>query len=186
MSDPQAPSERLTRLFPNLASSDWHRTSPEDDRYQCIALAACYTDKKWWPWDHTSFFWPPGFDRLQPPESVPVSYFTAMFGRHFGYCVCTSDKFEVGYQKIAIYTNADGVSHMARQHFFGRGWLSKIGDLVDIVHADLGDLEGSEYGTVAKIMRRSWWRALRKGCVFRSLSAAFRFWLLRRGNNESN
>jgi hypothetical protein len=47
-------------------------------------------------------------------------------------------------------------TQLARQHLFGKGWLSKLGDFEDIIHPKLSDIEGStdpyayEYGVVVK------------------------------------
>jgi len=77
---------------------------------------------------------------------------------------------------------------MARQHFLGRGWLSKPGELEDIVHAELGDVEGDmaamawQYGQVTQILKRSWWAAIVNSCLFRCMWGAFTFWLYRVGH----
>lgn len=61
---------------------------------------------------------------------------------------------EVGVERVALFAGSDGFpTHAARQLPNGR-WTSKIGFLEDIEH-DLYDLEGSEYGAVVRIMRRS-------------------------------
>jgi hypothetical protein len=93
--------------------------------------------------------------------------------------------FEFGLQKVAIFAKENGmVTHMARQHLFGRGWLSKLGDLEDILHPDLESIEGDSspaalgYGTVAQILERNWWAASKFG-LFRCCWAGFRFWLYR-------
>lgn len=58
------------------------------------------------------------------------------------------------YEKIAIYVDDSGdPSHAARQTSSGK-WTSKIGELEDIEHGSLSDLEGEAYGTVAQIMKR--------------------------------
>jgi hypothetical protein len=103
-----------------------------------------------------------------------------------GYKRSTSSDFELGYQKVAIYALDNGrVTHMARQHFWGRGWLSKLGNLEDIVHRDLESIEGNpsptsnEYGRVATILKRSWFKVLIRLCLFRCLYTAFKFRIYR-------
>lgn len=108
-----------------------------------------------------------------------------------GYTPCgKNDDYELGYQKVAIYASSDGaVKHMARQHLWGRGWLSKIGDWEDIVHPDLQCIEGDpspvavalgrSYGQVTQVLKRTWWCALINLCVFRCSWAAMKFWLYR-------
>ena len=177
--------DQLHQEIPNLGTAKWSVNSPLDTEYQCIAWAACRTDRKWWPWDHPSLYWPPGFPKLPVNSPVPVSLFVEMFEKKFGYRICDNAHFEFGYQKVAIYANALGVTHMARQHFLGRGWLSKLGAEEDIVHRSATDVEGSndpraqQYGTVDKYMKRSWWTSLLTACLFRCLWASLKFRLFR-------
>jgi hypothetical protein len=175
------------RAFPQLAArTDWRIKSPWDDSYQCIAWAACRTDHVWWPWDHPRFYWPPGYHRFPVYSPVPVDAFVEVFEQEFGYQQCGSRNFEFGYQKVAIFANALGATHMSRQRFFGRGWLSKAGCMEDIVHCDLTDVQGhmaaaaNTYGEVAQVMKRSWWAALIRLCLFRCWWSILRFWLYRR------
>jgi hypothetical protein len=70
-----------------------------------------------------------------------------------GYAPCSAAALEPGYDKIAIFTSADGTpTHAARQLSSGR-WTSKLGNWEDIEH-DLEDLCGDIYGSVAQVMRR--------------------------------
>jgi hypothetical protein len=177
---------QLHQEIPNLSTAYWSINSPMDTEYQCIAWAACRTDRVWWPWNHPSFYWPPGFGTLPLGSPVPVEHFAELFEKKFGYRMCNTPTFEVGYQKIAIYVNALGVTHMARQHFFGRGWLSKLGGEEDIVHESTSDVEGdispmaNRYGVVARYMKRSWWTALKTRCLFRCFWASLKFSLYRK------
>lgn len=175
----------IERAFPNLANVEWQIKSPFDDEYQCIAWAACYTDRHMWPSTPPYWWFPnPNLPLAPIPEEASVDCFLQGF-KLLGYEPCSSRKFELGYQKVAIYANDLGVTHMARQHFFGRGWLSKLGVLEDISHRNLEDVEGDmsplayQYGTVAQVLRRSWWSAIIRLCLVRSSWAALRFWLYR-------
>jgi hypothetical protein len=170
----------IESAFPGLVGTKWLPKSPYDDTYQCIAWAAGDTSHKWWP-----IYFPP---ICYWPQGVPYDETVNGFIRAFetlGYKRSQSRGFEFGWQKVAIYAKNDGtVTHMARQHFFGRGWLSKPGDLADILHLHLEGIESdpspmaSGYGTVAQILERSWWIAARFG-LFRCWWAAFQFWLFR-------
>jgi len=162
----------------------WRVKSAFDIDYQCIAWAECYTDRRSWPGNQ--YAWPPGLPLADPPESATVDHFLPRF-RLLGYEPCGLDSsFEIGFQKVAIYANDQGVTHMARQHFFGWGWLSKPGKLEDIVHGRLEDIEGDmsayafQYGKVTLILKRSWLFAYRTGCLRRCASNAYRFWRYRR------
>lgn len=177
---------QLHQQLPSLATADWRVKSPCDTNYQCIAWAACRTDRVWWPWDDPRCYWPPAFKKFPLYSAVPVSSFVELFEKKFGYHCCDSSAFEFGYQKVAIFTNAMGVTHMARQHLWGFGWLSKLGEEEDIFHRKLSDIEGDvdpaseQYGRVAQVMKRSWWSALTRLCLFRSSWASLRFWFYRR------
>lgn len=170
------------RRSPNLkASPKWRLASPWSDSYQCVAWAACRTDRKWWPLDHEEFYWPPGLPLVSPAPVgmaiyTPVDYLVQGF-RTLGYEPCSDRGYEFGFQKVAIYANTiDGATHMARQRFWGRGWLSKPGpDSEDIIHLELKGVEGDIYGDVAQILKRSWITALLNLCLFRCMGHAVKF-----------
>ena len=174
----------LESTFPHLVNTNWSVNSPFDKSYQCIAWAACRTDRRWWPDDPplppSEFFWFTGI-----PLDESIDSFVKGFAS-LGYRPCDNSIFEFGYQKVAIYAGNDGrVRHMARQEFFGRGWLSKPGDLEDFLHVDLASIEGDpspgsyDYGRVQKILKRSWWAALIRLCLFRCWWVAIKFWIYR-------
>jgi hypothetical protein len=155
-----------------------------DRTYKCIAWAACRTDHIWWPYGNepapVGVYWPPGI-----PHDTEVSTFVKAFEK-LGYRTCGSSTFEFGYQKVAIYAlDAYTVTHMARQRFWGNGWLSKPGILEDIIHETLESIESdppyndSDYGKVLAVLKRSWIVGLYRGSIFRCGWYAFRFWLFR-------
>ena len=175
--------------FPKLDSAKWSIKSPWDDDYQCIAWAECYIDRKSWP--GSGYIWPERLPRADPPEAAPKDHFIQRFAL-LGYKPCgLDDSFEVGYQKVAIYANDQGVTHMARQHLLGRGWLSKPGVMEDILHANLEDIEGDtsklagQYGEVTLVLKRTWLSALVRLCLFRCLWFGLKFWLCRLATNHS-
>jgi hypothetical protein len=135
-------------------------------------------------WPHQDYWWFPGSPLFPIDTEAPVEYFISGFAV-LGYEPCSNRGFELGYQKVAIYANEAGVTHMARQHFLGRGWLSKLGVHEDIVHRELEDVEGDmsvlkwEYGKVAQVLKRSWWNALISLCAFRCLRASLKLWIYR-------
>ena len=70
-----------------------------------------------------------------------------------GYVECRDTDLETGFEKIAIFTDAEeSPLHLARQLSNGQ-WTSKLGALEDIEH-DLHGLEGLAYGRVAVVMKR--------------------------------
>src|SRR5262249_3442586 len=135
-------------LFPGLRGSAYHVTSPFDPVYNCIAWAAGVTDGWWWPTgDPQRVHWPAGATHEETLEA-----FREVFAS-LGYVLCETDQPEPGFEKIALFANAQGVpQHAARQLPSGR-WTSKLGLLEDIEH-DLHAIEGSEYGLVVMVMKR--------------------------------
>jgi hypothetical protein len=169
----------MEQHFPNLENSRWLLKSPNTIAYRCIAWAACETHRNWWPMDcdrnlfPPEVYWPPHL----PVADLSVNNFVNAFVDDLGYEPCgRDDSFELGYQKVAIYAKSMGgvleTKHMARQHFFGRGWLSKLGPDEDILHPTLRSLEGDLYGNVERVLKRDWRTAYSKGLA---LSSSLRF-----------
>jgi hypothetical protein len=169
--------------FPNLDFSTIAVKSPWDDGYQCVACAECDDTDKSWP--AVGYRWPAGLPLADPDVGATAEHFIPRFAL-LGYEPCGLNKsFELGYQKVAIYANDQGVTHMARQHVLGIGWLSKPGKMEDIVHRNLGDIEGAmsasacQYGRVTLILKRSWWSAFVKLDIFRCFWNSLKFLALR-------
>lgn len=140
--------EGIEAVFPRLRGADYRVTSPPDDVYNCIAWAAGATDG-WW--------WPVGAEKTHCLDSVPrettVEAFREAFAT-FGYAVGADEELEPHFEKIALFANDERVpTHAARQLPDGR-WTSKLGKNEDIEHA-LHDLEGTTYGSVVEIMKRT-------------------------------
>jgi hypothetical protein len=71
-----------------------------------------------------------------------------------GYKEETDSSFEPEFEKVALYSDADGLpSHAARQKGDGF-WTSKLGEAEDIEHDTLEALEGEAYGKVKIILKR--------------------------------
>jgi hypothetical protein len=143
------PADNLERIFPQLVGATYAITSPEDGYYNCIAWAANDIQRKWWP-----FAYPPqGYWPDNIPREETVAAFAAAFAT-LGYGECDNGDVEEGFEKVAIYTDADGeVTHMARQLENGT-WASKLGDLEDIEHHTVDSLNGSAYGQPRQYLRR--------------------------------
>jgi hypothetical protein len=140
----------IEALFPGLSGSGYEVKSKQDDVYNCIAWAAGPTNTNawWWPFgDPQTTYWPESVPRQETLEA-----FRQMF-ETLGYAACDHAEVEPGYEKVALFADAQGVPlHAARQLPGGR-WTSKLGALEDIEHA-LQDLVGTEYGSVALVMKR--------------------------------
>ena len=140
--------EEIEEAFPELAHSNYQITSDEAFQYNCVAWAIGLKDRWVWPeLANGDEDWPSNLDR--DPTLGP---FLALF-RLLGYEECDPADVEDGFQRIAIFTDDNGiVRHVARQLESG-AWTSKLGDCEDIEH-HLRALEGWLYGTVSLIMRR--------------------------------
>ncbi len=136
----------LYTRFPNLRNTGFQFTSPETGRYNCIAWAAGDITRFWWP--NPVYYWPDGL-----PKEETVESFLNVFAI-FGFEPCTSASLEAGFEKVALYCDADGIpSHMARQLMNGT-WTSKLGSSYDITHPTLEGVEGQAYGSVCRILKR--------------------------------
>ena len=137
---------RFEEIFPNLAKTGYKVTSPPDSTYNCIAWAANEIDRWWWP--HPHYYWPSGIPRVETLEAFAQAYAT------IGFSPCENSALELGYEKIVIYVDAEGIpTHAARQLPSGK-WTSKLGRFEDIEHSETRGLYGPDYGSVAVVMRR--------------------------------
>ena len=138
----------LEASFPRLRETGYRITSPASSEYNCIAWAVGGSDRWWWPDPSGVSYWPE-----EAPRQATIEAFLAAFST-LGFEPCSSELPEAGFEKVAIYVNAQGEpTHMARQLGNG-GWTSKLGKLEDIEHQFNG-LDGSNvYGSVARILRR--------------------------------
>lgn len=138
--------DAVIAAFPSLDKTVLEITSPQTERYNCIAYAAGVTTKKWWPDKLRIGYWPEKAPRFEKIMAFQIAFET------LGYELCDNDSLEEQIEKVAFFHN-DGIpTHAAIQLKDGR-WSSKLGDSFDISH-DLKGLEGENYGTVALIMKR--------------------------------
>lgn len=138
----------IEKHFPNLINSGYSITSPASVGYNCIAWGAGDTERYWWPDSINIGYWPDDAPREETLKAFITVYET------LGYTLCINAGYEEDFEKVAIYVDSDGKpTHVARQLSSGR-WTSKLGRLEDIEHNTLDNLSGSQYGTVAVIMKR--------------------------------
>jgi hypothetical protein len=141
--------------FPGVVGDDaFGKKSDRDGRYNCIAFAIGDPSRWWWP-DVTGrgamrggAYWPSTVSHHETLEA-----FEQVFEEQ-GYSSCADGKLEEGFEKIAIYTDRQGVpTHAARQLESGV-WASKIGSFIDITHTTSASVAGERYGAVARFMKR--------------------------------
>lgn len=136
--------------MPRLADEKYRISSPEDPAYNCFAWAASDNTHVWSPTLLGSgVYWPPGIPALASMKGVLDAY--AMTG----YERCESSDVEDGFEKIAIFADADGDPRHAARQLPAGGWASKLGDHVDIEHDNLAAVGGAFYGEPVVFMKRS-------------------------------
>ena len=132
--------------FPNLVREGYTVASPADPYYNCIAWAADDHLYWWWP-GHTDCYWP----NTVPEEDTEAAFVLAF--ESIGYVECDGPDFEIGFDKVALYSADDGTIEHAAKQVGPDQWSSKIGENEDILHT-LEGLEGPLYGTVKHYMKR--------------------------------
>lgn len=135
-------------VFPNLGDDDFIETSPATRRYNCIAYAAGVETRQWWPDPMGVGYWPPNVTRAETMDAFVEAYAT------LGYAPCADGTYEIGFEKVALYAEADGTpTHAAIQREYGI-WQSKLGECEDIEHYTLECLSGPGYGAPTLFLRR--------------------------------
>ena len=117
----------LRKKYPNLVN--YRVTSQATENYNCVAWALKQEDVVWWPdpWEPPLYRWPDDI-----PRSDTLPSFLAFF-KALNFTECGSSTHEEGFIKIAIYTNDNCVTHVARLCSNGK-WTSKLGGDEDIEH----------------------------------------------------
>lgn len=152
------------KTFPKLRDAGYCVTSEEDFHYNCIAYAAGNSDTRWWPpidgEQVEGVEWP---DKAPPEETVEA--FVAAYATA-GYAPCDTSDPEEGYEKVAIYADADGgPTHAARQIMPTGLWASKLGGWEDIRHKTLQAVECAAYGKAVRFVRRKIQGAFAPQCL---------------------
>jgi hypothetical protein len=140
----------LQQLFPNLGNTSYRVTGPANEHYNCIAHAAGSTDAWWQPTPQPTkkTYWPPG-----APQEWSLDALATALGA-LGYVPCDNSILEIGFEKIALYANASGEPTHASRQLPSGAWTSKLGELEEIEHASVEALEGQEYGTAVRFLKR--------------------------------
>jgi len=141
--------ERLYEQFPALTPDNHRITSPDDDKYNCVAWVNRDLDGWWEP----GFCWP---NDLEVSGAGDLDAYVELF-RRWGYEPCDDSAYEPGYLKLGVYAEGGDFLHVAKQLRDGT-WSSKAGVLNDFKHSDLGVLEGSwalQFASVVIVMRRA-------------------------------
>ncbi len=144
----------LESHLPGLAGTRYAITSDPSELYNCIAWVAGESHRWWSPLAEDGEYWPLEYQPEATIEVVQSGLATAGFER------CPDGALAVGVEKIALFADERGFTHVARQLPNGR-WTSKLGSDCDIEH-DLEALEGFDdspdayrYGQIVAFMSRA-------------------------------
>ncbi len=139
--------ENIKQIFPKLIDTQFQITSEKSKEYNCIAWAVGEGNRWWEPTTFGKHYWPDGVSREYTVDAYIAAYKT------IGFIPCSDPKWEVGFEKVALYAKGRFPTHASRQVENGN-WTSKLGQLEDIEHPTLEGLEGDEYGYVVQILKR--------------------------------
>jgi hypothetical protein len=139
--------------FENISLEDFDFTSDPTPQYNCIAWAAGKQNEPWWPTDQIKgYFWPPGLPK-EPIGQETIANFISAFETE-GYSLCLNGEVEEGFEKVAIYADANQIPTHAARSLRGGGWTSKLGDEEDIKHVSLESIAGNGYGSPVVFLKR--------------------------------
>ncbi|MGA2232579.1 MAG: hypothetical protein ABSH22_16910 [Tepidisphaeraceae bacterium] len=134
----------IQSLHPGLRDVSWDIKSSRDIKYNCIAFALGIENQRWQPGPNRGDYWPRGI-----PQDDTDAAWLAMFQKQ-GFSRCDNGNHEDGFDKLAIYADVEGPTHVARQVSQGV-WHSKMGHLHDIIHP----LHALKYGRPKYFLKRS-------------------------------
>ena len=139
-------SANFFHSFPQSIFEPFQITSPVTTRYNCIAWAFDDDTKWYWPDPTKLYYWPSNIPREETIDAFKKLYELKK------YSVCTDGNYEVGYEKIAIYTLNNKPTHAARQ-ITQTEWTSKLGKFEDVSHS-LSAMQNGAYGNATVFMKR--------------------------------
>jgi len=120
--------------FPKLAAKgDWRVTGEACNAYNCISWSVGIVSSWQWPTSNAAYF-----------DQFYLSY---------GYVPLAAGEGEAK-ADVAFWVDANGTATHGCRRVSGDVWESKLGSSLRILHK-LHELEGTEYGHVAKLYRRA-------------------------------
>lgn len=154
--------EMVVDHFPNMDINNVAIDDEDTPEYNCIGYAIGDTNKPWWPrgGEGGFYYWP---ETEKDAEKYSVSTFDHLLMTTGHGSITDSEKPEEGYVKLALFTEGDKPTHLARQLADGE-WSSKVGAGPLIRHGfDIHEMDNGVYGNVAKIykLKNEDWQRLR-------------------------
>lgn len=121
--------------FPNSIDEPFLITSQPDDKYNCVAWVLGITEV-WY----------------EPDEDYSIAGVVAFFER-YGFKICTNAEAEVGYEKIALFSQDKEEFMHVTKYLEENIWTSKLGFSHDVSHT-LESMQGGLYGNVCVFMKK--------------------------------
>lgn len=133
--------------FPNLHFRPYYLKSPYNPAYNCLAFAVDREDLFMNASEVKGYHWPPGMRQNSMQAWVEII-------ESYGFALCENGDHEIGFEKVALYADADGIpQHAAKQRRNGM-WASKMGNWEDIEYPHLDALNGEAYGIPVKFFKK--------------------------------
>ncbi|WP_017259753.1 DUF7689 domain-containing protein [Pedobacter arcticus] len=145
-----SPENRISveKEFPALANDPYFKiTSPDDEKYNCIAWACGINNIWYWPFPSIDgvVTWP------ITEKTKEISSLIKLFEMK-GFKLCEGYDFDPTLVKIALYVDSNNeFTHAARQNRDGL-WKSKLGQWFDIIHGTPYTIENNIYGKAEYFM----------------------------------
>lgn len=163
--DTEENRNQLINIFPKL-ETDRHFSiqSPKTPEYNCIAWAMGFDDR--WVDPSPDFdisrkkWWPDGVARGLNPATLIEAF------KHLGFIECSDDRYEEGFDKVALYKISPLKDSYTGKTIADEGWThaarvlssdlyhSKMGGLFDIYHRSGNVFGGTIYGNIYQFMKR--------------------------------
>src|SRR5690348_13841523 len=92
----------IEKAFPKIRKEGYKITSQETSEYNCFAWAMGDTTQWWSPDTNFGYYWPDDV-----PKTLEVASFVNLYRKAGNYSLCSQAQMEKGFEKIAIYTDAN-------------------------------------------------------------------------------
>ena len=135
------------KQFPNSSNDPFLVTSLQTNTYNCIAWAFGDNTKWYWPDPKSIYYWP-----IRVPRLINIDSFISLYST-IQYTICEDGNYEIGFEKIAIFTSNLGVPTHASRLLPNGYWTSKLGPNIDVSHS-IFSIEDGDYGSVSIYMKR--------------------------------
>lgn len=124
------------------------KTSDKNKNYNCVSWVVGINDRWLWPIDDGNPYW---YWPADIKEGDYVESFIDLLS-NMGFVICFSGIYEESYDKVVVYGDSLGPTHLAKQ-LDEKYWSSKLGDDEDVKH-ELKTFDNGGYGEIKCFMKR--------------------------------